>query len=421
MLVPPDNFGLVEPGVYRCSKLEAGHLPFLETLQLKSLVVLDAAKPPRTLRSFLDDNNVELFNLGAMKISNHQNTESSSSKTSVSDSDGVDAGGSHHRNEIDLVVLDTKKRNDLWMIIEKNLIVAAFEILFDKSNHNLLLVDLSLTLVGILRKIQKWNFNSIVNEYRIYTGNASKNNYNMEVFLELVETELVPCEVDAAIKRRDEVVQDAHSKPMRGLVLRASLDEGHGTGDEEESIFFDDYEEDVDDDVLSASPQIPANLLKLVELRKLDDKPSPGTSPDQHGGHPGVSRNGSLDKLSFYHRRKSSADSRYLQKNNTRFRNPSFSQPKSPQHRGLFESHWRNFRFDKERLAQEELQKLKEKFNYKYYKLNTNSLHVPGLDVIRLRLPSESNLPEWFLRGRDYWESTRVVLRDSGSIKMMQI
>lgn len=397
MLVPPDNFGLVEPGVYRCSKLEAGHFPFLETLQLKSLVVLDAAKPPRTLRSFLDDNNVELFNLGAMKISNHQNTESSSSKTSVSDSDGVDVSGHHHKNEeIDLVVLDTKKRNDLWMIVEKNLIVTAFEILFNKSNHNLLLVDLSLTLVGILRKIQKWNFNSIVNEYRIYTGNASKNNYNMEVFLELVETELVPCEVDAAIKRRDEVVLDAHLKLTRGLVLRTSLDDGQGTGDEEDSLFFDDYEEDMDDDVLSASPQIPANLLKLVEQRKLDDKPT-----EQEGENVCVSRNGSLDTLTLFHRRKSSAESRYLQKNNTRFRNPSFS---SPQHRGLFESNLRSFRFDRERLAQEELEKLKEKFNYKYYKLNTNSLHVPGLDVIRLRLPSENNLPEWFLRGRDFWE-----------------
>ncbi|KAM9916820.1 hypothetical protein OXX80_013467, partial [Metschnikowia pulcherrima] len=46
MLIPPDNFGMVEPGFYRCSKLEADHLPFLETLQLKSLILLDVAKPP---------------------------------------------------------------------------------------------------------------------------------------------------------------------------------------------------------------------------------------------------------------------------------------------------------------------------------------------------------------------------------------
>lgn len=403
MLVPPDNFGLVEPGIYRCSKLEAGHFPFLETLQLKSLVVLDAAKPPRTLKPFLDENNVQLFNLGAMKISNHQNTEGSSSKTSLGESDGMDSGVSRtNSDEIDVVVLDTKKKNDLWMIIEKNLIVAAFEIIFDKSKHNLLLVDLSLTLVGILRKIQKWNFNSIVNEYRIYTGSASKNNYNMEVFLELVETELVPCEIDDAIKRRDEVILDNMVRQNRGLIQsRASLDEG--TADEEDTLYFDDYEEDMDDDVLSASPQIPANLLKLVEQRKIDDKQSPGTSPELRRGS-FIGRNGSLETFNSLSQRRKSSDSRYIQKNNTRFRNPSFSLPVSPQHRGLFETTWRTYRIDRERLANEEFQKLREKYNYKYYKPNTNSLHVPGMEVILLRLPPEHNLPDWFIKGRNFWE-----------------
>lgn len=408
MLVPPDNFGLVEPGVYRCSKLEAGHFPFLETLQLKTLVLLDAAKPPRTLKSFLDANHVEIFNLGAMKISNHQNTGSLSSKNSLSEqSDGLGTTTPHNNDEIEIVVLDSKKKNDLWMVIEKNLIVAAFEILFDKSKHNLLLVDLSLTLVGILRKIQKWNFNSIVNEYRIYTGNASKNNYNMEVFLELVEPELIPSELDLAIKRRgDDVILDSLLiKSSRPLVQsRTSLDDGPLTCDEDDTLSFDDYEEDMDDDMLSASPQIPANLLKLVEQRKIDEKHSPGTSPDYRRGSFGMSRNGSLEAFNTMQRRKSSVDSRYIQKNNTRFRNPSFSLPVSPQHRGLFETSLRTYRFDKKRLALEELHKLKEKYSYKYYKPSTHSLHVPGLDIIRLRLPPEHLLPDWFIKGRDFWE-----------------
>lgn len=408
MLVPPDNFGLVETGIYRCSKLEAGHFPFLETLQLKSLVVLDAGKPPRTLKTFLDSNKVELFNLGAMKISNHQNTESLAKDSGSDQSGALNSTTPRSSNaEIEVVLLDTKKKNDLWMIIERNLIVAAFEILFDKSKHNILLVDLSLTLVGILRKIQKWNFSSIVNEYRIYTGNSSKNNYIVEVFLELVQTELIPYEVEQSLKRRDDRSQDTLATKSHRPVSqsRASLDYGQFIGDEDDSVSLDDYEEDVDDDILSASPQIPANLLKLVEQRKSDDKNSPGTSPPYPRGSIGISRNGSMDAFPPLHqRRKSSVDSRYIQKNNTRFRNPSFSLPVSPGHRGLFESSLRMFRQEKEKLILEELQKAKEKYCYKYYKPSATGIHMHGLDVIRLRLPPEHNLPDWFINGRNYWE-----------------
>lgn len=416
MLVPPDNFGLVETGVYRCSKLEAGHFPFLETLQLKSLVLLDAAKPPRTLKTFLDDNKVEIYNLGAMKISNHQNTESTS-KGSGSEQEGLGtATPKSPKGEIELVLLETPTKNDLWMIIERNLIVAAFEILFDKSKHNMLLVDLSLTLVGILRKIQKWNFNSIVNEYRIFTGNASKNNYNVEVFLELIQTELIPYEVELLLKRRDDYSQESLvSKTHRPLAQsRVSLDEGQCTGDEEDNLSIDDYEEEEDDDLLSASPQIPANLLKLVEERKSEDKHSPGTSPDHRRGSYALSRNGSMEHAFTVHqRRKSSIDSRYIQKNNTKFRNPSFSLPVSPGHRGLFDSHLRLFRLDKEKHVLEEYQKVKDKFSYRYYKPSTIGIHMQGLDVIRLRLPAEHNLPEWFIIGRNHWEHSPKRQQDS--------
>lgn len=400
MLVPPDNFGLVETGVYRCSKLEAGHLPFLETLQLTSLVILDAVKPPRTLKSFLDTHNVTMYNLGSMKISNHQNTESNSDQ-----SDGLASSvQKSSKYELEMILLErTKSKNDLWMILERNLIVAAFEILFDRSKHNVLFVDLLLALVGILRKIQKWNFNSIVNEYRIYTGNASKNNYNVEVFLELVQTELLPYEVEVALKKRDESTDSA--APKNRHHHKVSVDDF--TGDEEDTVSLEDYDDDMDDDMLSASPQIPANLLKLVEQRKNDDKPSPGTSPDYRKGSSGISRNGSVDTIStMQQRRKSSVDSRYIQKNNTRFRNPSFSLPISPCHRGLFDSGLRQFRLEKDKMVLDEILRLKEKYNYKYYRSAT-VFHMPGLDVIRLRLPPEANLPEWFVNGRNYWESTR--------------
>jgi tyrosine-protein phosphatase SIW14 len=44
-------------------------------------------------------------------------------------------------------------------------------------------------LVGCLRKLQGWNYNSIVVEYRSFAG--SKSRYPIEQFIELFDTDLV--------------------------------------------------------------------------------------------------------------------------------------------------------------------------------------------------------------------------------------
>ena len=56
MLVPPENFGIVETGIYRSTKLESENFPFLQTLDLKSIIILDTEKPPRSLSNFLENN-----------------------------------------------------------------------------------------------------------------------------------------------------------------------------------------------------------------------------------------------------------------------------------------------------------------------------------------------------------------------------
>lgn len=55
-----------------------------------------------------------------------------------------------------------------------------FSIILDKSNNNILLVDKSALLVGMLRKIQKWQLSSIIDEYRMITG--KHKSYNAECF-----------------------------------------------------------------------------------------------------------------------------------------------------------------------------------------------------------------------------------------------
>lgn len=405
MLIPPDNFGMVEAGLYRCLKLEAEHLPFLETLQLKLLVLLDVAKPPRTLKTFLSDNNVELYNLGGMKISNHQITGSPGKEKS--DGSGSMSSADSNVLHVENLLLDrlSQRKNDLWMIIEKNLIVAAFEILLDRNKHSVLLVDSTLALVGILRKIQKWNFNSIVNEYRIYTGNSSKSSYNVEVFLELVSLELVPFELELARKREESL--EAPRRPSltmsrNSLLTQLKANQSFVDGDDD-AVFSEDYEDEVDDDILSASPQIPANLLKLVEQRK-NDGPSPSTSPDYRRGS--MSRKNSVDTVlkASHQRRKSSTESRYLFSNNNRFRDPlHVPSAHSPRH-GSLENSLRHFRMGKSKSSTEdELQRIKERCDYKYYRAAEES--AGKFNVIKLRIPPEHSLAPWFIKGRDFWEN----------------
>lgn len=511
MLVPPDNFGLVEPGVYRCSKLDADNFPFLDTLQLKSLILLDAEKPPRTLRNYIETNKVELFNLGGLKITNHHHTgESSSTNKDNDEEDGASIHGdglatgsisSNHGNNpdvikkrksdtIDVITLDTtnKNKNDQWMLIEKNLILGAFEILFNKTKHNLLLVDLTSTLVGILRKIQKWNLNSIVNEYRIYTGNSNKSNYYAQNFLELIQTELIPFEIDQLnhqIKRqqqREEHIQHRDSvcsggpsssygtSPRSPSIQRTpsrnqSIDYGGSDDDKDDTRSIDD--DDMDDDLLSASPQIPANLLKLVEMKKQEHlneimdndskKITPGTSPKF--GKNG-SRNDSVTNdliitaaRANMERRRSSIDSKFIRTHhhNKSFRNqnpntlsPSqgnslphsqsssfptkWSFEKTPKYLGGNDSRaananiynsltnntltTNNINTEKELrasrgedLTSSEIQATKDKYDFKYYKnLNKYPTNYENVGIIKLKLPSDSNLPDWFIRSRNHWE-----------------
>ncbi|CAH2354070.1 hypothetical protein CLIB1423_14S01354 [[Candida] railenensis] len=492
MLVPPDNFGVVEEGIYRCSKLESDHFPFLETLKLKSLIVLDAEKPPRLLKTFIESNNIELYNLGGLKISNHYHTGANSS-LGKDDDDGDDVSSIHsnrrisssNTNEIELINIgDTttggsngdsdKKKNDQWMLIEKNLILRAFELLLNKNRHNLLLVDSTSTLVGILRKIQKWNFNSIVNEYRIYTGAPSKSNYYAENFLELIQPELIPFEIEQLNKRQQEQSnvnnnisngnRPSISTSPRNIGIPSPRNEtlrdssmgnyfGHQISYEptfielDDDVDVDEDDELTDDDLLSASPQIPANLLKLVEKRKNEKanrsnsnesedmdklgsgssasggrrRITPGSSPKLHSS---LKRNSITNEMFFSTalggRRRSSVDAKLRpinSTNNTKFRSGSnigigsFSEATLPSSfpgvrrlsKGKNDPTYANF----ENLSLQEIQNIREKYDFKFYKnLHKYTIKYENVNVIKIKLPPDEKLPSWFIKNRDFWESS---------------
>ena len=91
-----------------------------------------------------------------MKISNHQHT----GITSKVDQEDIDRDVELRINNFSFNTPKTfastisLTRKDQWMLIEKNIVLKTFEIMFNKKNYPMLVIDSSATLIGILRKIQ---------------------------------------------------------------------------------------------------------------------------------------------------------------------------------------------------------------------------------------------------------------------------
>ncbi|KAG6532107.1 hypothetical protein ZIOFF_005945 [Zingiber officinale] len=63
-LVPPLNFAMVNPGVYRSGFLEPTNFPFLRTLKLQSILCLCPDPYPEENMEFLQGNGIRLFQIG---------------------------------------------------------------------------------------------------------------------------------------------------------------------------------------------------------------------------------------------------------------------------------------------------------------------------------------------------------------------
>ncbi|KAL6950178.1 hypothetical protein ACO0QE_000854 [Hanseniaspora vineae] len=200
MLVPPVSFGLVEEGIYRCSKVETLNLSFLETLNLRIIIFLSGEEPSRYFKDFFKRSSIEwiainpnsyttLTSSGIRNSNNQLEIEkngTSPEKQANQNSDDTDA---IHNSK----TLTSSIANDYSSGAESNgllllnaiVLQKIFSVLLDQSNFNCLLVDKSAIVVGVLRKILKWNISSIVNEYRLFAG--KNRNYFSESFLELVK------------------------------------------------------------------------------------------------------------------------------------------------------------------------------------------------------------------------------------------
>ncbi|KAJ9542565.1 hypothetical protein OSB04_029071 [Centaurea solstitialis] len=133
---PPINFATVEDRIYRSGFPQPRDFPYLETLNLRSVIYLCTEPYPSENLEFLNSRNIRLFQFGI---------------------DGTK---------------DAK--------ISKGTITEALKVLIDVRNHPLLIhckrgKHRTGCLVGCLRKLQNWCLSSVLEEYKVYAGEKSRD------------------------------------------------------------------------------------------------------------------------------------------------------------------------------------------------------------------------------------------------------
>ncbi|KAL1934989.1 hypothetical protein VTP01DRAFT_4129 [Rhizomucor pusillus] len=156
LLTPPEQFGIVEPGIYRSDMLQPLHFPFIRQFAFKTVLMLSPEMPQRVALNMMEEANMKLIHLG---MATWKPTQPST-----------------------------------WRPVSEELIKEGLELILNRDTHPVLIMCTSGihetgTIVGCLRKLEGWNFSSIISEYRAYAG--TKARYVNEQFIELFDLDLV--------------------------------------------------------------------------------------------------------------------------------------------------------------------------------------------------------------------------------------
>mmetsp|Transcript_37107 Transcript_37107/g.47966 ORF Transcript_37107/g.47966 Transcript_37107/m.47966 type:complete len:194 (+) Transcript_37107:93-674(+) len=171
MLFPPINFGAVEEGLYRGAIPTEINVPFLETLNLRTVVLLEHIAGTEEIdpmwNSYLEENQIELVRIGE-EVNGSQMPPGTKSSQPISE----------------------------------ELVLRAMREVVHSSKYPLMIVD-SLgkhrtgVLIACLRKLQKWNLSSVFSEYRRFA--SGKRKIQNEQFIELFDVDLVNIPLQVSI------------------------------------------------------------------------------------------------------------------------------------------------------------------------------------------------------------------------------
>jgi protein tyrosine/serine phosphatase len=178
VLTPPNHFGIVEPGVYRSTMPAAANFPFLKQLGLRHVIILSAATVARGVYSFFEENGILVSHTGAQ----------SGQK-------------------------DTWKPT--WKPLSEEVIKTSLELLLRAETQPLLICDTSGVervgvVVGCLRRLQNWNLNSVINEYRSFAGR--KTRYTHKQMIEMFDTDLVVIPANPASWCSEQLAMDSEDE-----------------------------------------------------------------------------------------------------------------------------------------------------------------------------------------------------------------
>lgn len=384
MLVPPANFGIAEEGIYRCSKVETLNLSFLEALDLKTVLFIGGQEPSMFFKEFFNRSSINWISIKiadysnvAVPVNSLSNSQVVASQEEISNPDiengissdssqnitktnkrtdskhdniadkNMNADGNNDNDNNYLRIKSTPKNkhlkyvlndSDELMLIKSSCLKKTFKVLLDHNNYNILLVDKSALIIGILRKIEKWNISSVINEYRLYTG--KNRSYFAETFLELIQIEVEQEKIENVSLDRKEAL---------------SLDQGM-TIETQRKMSNSNIVLITEDDLCNP-PEVPKRLIKIIEdaeRRENLDHNDMGTEENLLA--------------------------RELQRSSSNL--------------GIFGHRYR-LAFNK-----------KENGDYGYYKCGNNERQHS--DAVRLKIPNELKLPEWFKFRRDLWEQDNV-------------
>lgn len=88
------------------------------------------------------------------------------------------------------------------LVLSEDLLQDSFNYVLDKTSYPILILDSTNAFVGALRRMLKWNYSSVVAEYRIFSG--AKSHYMAEIFLEMIDIKCVALDGECAIEDDDE-------------------------------------------------------------------------------------------------------------------------------------------------------------------------------------------------------------------------
>ena len=171
--LPPENFAMVEPGVYRSAFPRMKNAPFLKRLKLKAVMPLVPEDYPTALAEFYENNGIKLI------------------------SHGLD-GNKWPFKAIDdeifrKALIDVLNPSNRPVLIHCN-----------KGKHR------TGSLVGCIRKYRGWSLTSIFSEYLLYA--APKSRLEDQRFIEAFEVEDVRVTIEA---QREELLAITSTDAMK--------------------------------------------------------------------------------------------------------------------------------------------------------------------------------------------------------------